>query len=505
MNTVEIDSKDFLKQLSSNDHFGSSDVVTIVRGDLDLSTFGKDIKNIIKCWFIGKAIKLNQNMRFAGCIFDGESVSVEIFPKADSQIYFGECRCANNGKIDLLFDSHRNSPCLLAEIYLGSGNNSRFFMTVNHYICFISQSKFELLRIKGGSVEDDRSVRSIHVVSCKVNTIEFDNTVGKEMFHIEGCSIDLVQFRGLESQNQLNVIGKNVGVGTRHVDNIELLSIGESTIHLSCLKVENLRLNNIKTSGTLVLRDIVCGKKVEIEDCDFDNTRFYGVDMSSCEISVCRSSFDKMYLATVFWPEDSLKWVQSDGWIAYQERSFRFTEEMVKNANTEILGKEEEDSKRFERLKNETRRQWFRQLKSNYIAQNDHVNAIAFYEKEMCELRKHASTWDKIPLFFMRHTSCFGTSWVRSGVFLIGVLVLFGTIENVVKGELCVFSNAKCEWPDLRRVGEFLSCLSGLILFESVNEKSSDWLHVTRVFGRFAVGFVLYNTIVSFRKFNRKF
>ena len=154
-------------------------------------------------------------------------------------------------------------------------------------------------------------------------------------------------------------------------------------------------------------------------------------------------------------------------------------------------------------------RETYRIIKSNFYSQNNKIEGLKFYKREMSvyerEIRSlswdkiRSLSWDKILLFANKISSNFGTSWSRG--------LLFTVIAGIIT-LLPISCNLKFSLT-LEGVGNFLKGLVDILNLTDWNEmtilgeKLTNWQYIFLFMGRIFVAYGVYQTIQAFRKFGK--
>ena len=154
-------------------------------------------------------------------------------------------------------------------------------------------------------------------------------------------------------------------------------------------------------------------------------------------------------------------------------------------------------------------RETYRIIKSNFYSQNNKIEGLKFYKREMSVYEREIRflswdkirflSWDKILLFANKISSNFGTSWSRG--------LLFTVIAGIIT-LLPISCNLKFSLT-LEGVGNFLKGLVDILNLTDWNEmtilgeKLTNWQYIFLFIGRIFVAYGYYQTIQAFRKFGK--
>lgn len=146
-------------------------------------------------------------------------------------------------------------------------------------------------------------------------------------------------------------------------------------------------------------------------------------------------------------------------------------------------------------------RESMRFIKNNFYAENNQIEGLKFYKKEMDIYReeiKQGNFGDKFILFLNSWSNDFGTSWLCGIIFTIIVGIIFFS--------LLLFSTNK--FPT-NNTGETLHNFGKLINIAQwsdikiYGEEITGWSYVIFFIGRIFIGYGYYQTIQAFRKYGK--
>ncbi len=158
------------------------------------------------------------------------------------------------------------------------------------------------------------------------------------------------------------------------------------------------------------------------------------------------------------------------------------------------------------------KRETYRILKNQAIAQNDHINAIEFYKSEMLayqeELKLEKPSIDKLIMRLNRLSSNFGIDPLRGVIFTMATTILFYSLYLFVA---CIEKKFTLSWncnPDalgenIRAVLEFFNLTKWDYNPIGIGN-DYNYAFIVLVIGRLFIGYGIYQTIQAFRKFGRK-
>ena len=158
-------------------------------------------------------------------------------------------------------------------------------------------------------------------------------------------------------------------------------------------------------------------------------------------------------------------------------------------------------------------RETYRIIKSNFYSQNNKIEGLKFYKREMSVYEREIrflSWWDTILLFANKFSSNFGTDWVRGVVFTImtGSLVSFFLLcRNYNLWHINIYDiNA---W--IQSIG-FLIRIINVVDMKPFEENgnslvklvdNNDTNNIILFIGRVFVAYGVYQTVQAFRKFGK--
>lgn len=159
-------------------------------------------------------------------------------------------------------------------------------------------------------------------------------------------------------------------------------------------------------------------------------------------------------------------------------------------------------------------REFFCEMKTHFAGRGDSITAAEFYAAEMKAHRAYLSTsnssrQDQLTLAISHGSSNFGQDWVRAllwyiiiGLAISDIFLFFGIIE------LCFFSNELTKIPNFDAFFFFANVLSPVAIDFSDHIQKwlilPSWLIFLWMLWKIAAGYLIYQIVVSTRRFTRK-
>lgn len=352
------------------------------------------------------------------------------------------------------------------------------------------------VNIKNITIEiSEQTSEAVLKTSMKIYDNTFKGNINLENIKAKNLSIDI---SSLEAKKRLNIINTNEDSQIEHLifrrlpprTYLENLNIGEfdlsrntiedkEILSLTDLKVNLLKIENFINYGFFTINNFKPSKDDKIE---ISNSTLGKLELVSCDLSKASVEIDNSKLVDIFYT-DTL-----------------FPDE---------IGSNKENAK----ARLEQQRDTYGQLKVVSEKVGNRFQALKFQAKEMAAYYEILEKWtlDKVTLGAMKLSNNFRQSWLQ-GVFftlIIGLITYIGfvlSLENIV---WCVDSwNCICKTSNVydsyfSKYFEFLNPAHKSDFLEKESVYSS-WTYFWDFLGRILIGFGIYQTIQSFRKFGKE-
>ncbi len=271
--------------------------------------------------------------------------------------------------------------------------------------------------------------------------------------------------------------------------------------HLSIAAVNfgNLTFNRIRTkliffqyfhnNNKLTISNIVLDKNYNlllIYDSNINETEFININFKKFdEVVIAKSNVSNILLSNSLFPHK----IQTE-------------------TKSPVLGYKIEPHENIN--KNMYYRETYRQLKLAMEKQGNKNLALKFKAKEMHHLRKELTIgWDKTLLYLNFISNNHGISWIRGVIFTIAVGFIFFCIYNSTLSDQYFYwdinsskeQTKEAFWFGLNHFSSFIASFPKLRL----DDNSNTWqTNLCVLASRIFIGYGIYQTITSFRKYGGK-
>lgn len=367
-------------------------------------------------------------------------------------------------------------------IFQASNMNSEVVSIKGQFNSIISASKIKVWESESGESSFENKCIILHcgvegVLKASSSSLKYVNLNGG--FYVDDCSMEelfilyLAQENGYISESRINKLGFFGSMINPRVD------IHDSRIKHLIFRKFLINKTNIESQIDFFNSNIL--KELKIFESDLNNVRFFRCNFQRLRASVNNAMVKDIVLDSIRWPN----------------RRF------AKLLDTKI---EKSKKRRLEYEDHNELSNFYRHLKIASINQHDRANELKFYAFEMDEYqrslnwRKRRNLPDIVNLGVSRITNYYGLNWLLPiGWYLVISIFLFHLISDYNID----FPNGNLKWfidPDLAR---FLNPTHALKNLTIVNSDSfrNILLDLTT---RLVQGFLVYQTVVAFRKHFRK-
>ncbi|MBD0404255.1 hypothetical protein [Flammeovirga sp. EKP202] len=248
-------------------------------------------------------------------------------------------------------------------------------------------------------------------------------------------------------------------------------------------------MKNFQNHGYLTISNIILNQKYNlllISDSNINSTEFINVDLKRfSEVVIAKSNVSNILLSNSTFP------------IAIQTETrspkLGFTIAKHENINKSIYYRET-----------------YRQLKIALEKQGNKNLALQFKAKEMYYLRKELNFGtDKILLYLNFISNNHGISWIRGVAFTLIISFLFFCIYNSTLSPQYFYWGFDFSFEETKE--GFLIGLNHFTNFITsfpklrLDDNSNTWqTNITVLLSRIFIGYGIYQTIISFRKYGGK-
>ncbi|HEX2848316.1 MAG TPA: hypothetical protein VHN59_17365 [Chitinophagaceae bacterium] len=353
----------------------------------------------------------------------------------------------------------------------------------------INQSEFENLAFSGMS-----TIVNFGINACVFKGTRIENLRLSDMFTIHDTTVEDFSIYSKDriegsfyfvNLTVANSFRFRLDGATRTIiskSNFKFLSLwgknsSESALNIESSMIANFAFEKVTNSGQISLREIDSdGGKFKIESSNLGKTDFIFCDFSKTVLEFENSKLTEAFLSESDFPK---KVIRGDK-ISYKQAQL-------------IFG----------------------QLTTAYQKQGDTVRALEYQSREIQShfrdlVLSKKVTQTRFNLFLNWISNDFGRSWLRGGLFTIGIALIFYYAVVISTNEYGIGLGFSY---DERLVSSFFNFLNPLrffdaeSLFRDANEQFltlNAGSHALDLFGRIMIAYGIYQTIQAFRRYGRK-